>query len=325
MPEDVAVVTIDRDTVYRMARRGELPAFKVSSRWRFLPSRLQRWMEEQGGRPASPSVGRAVRSGGPPGLVPERPVAAASEPRVAVVVSPARRGSVRVVWRAKGAMWVMKYRLPDGTESQANPRPRAGSSAIPRSRGMAAQARPPAGRDAQRRCRPQRATACFSTSRRSAHRCARDSSSAASTASWTAARCRPLADHNADLRPDRGEIRARWEGWRFVDVDADELEDYRDELAERGLAGSTLNQRRAVLSGIFKRRPARLPRQRRPDRRLRARPGPRPPATSTSTASRRCGRSCVRPPPVRITPASARTRAPPDRPQGAHARAAVYA
>src|SRR4051794_31866280 len=26
-------------------------------------------------------------------------------------------GSVRVAWRAKGPMWVMKYRLPDGTES----------------------------------------------------------------------------------------------------------------------------------------------------------------------------------------------------------------
>jgi excisionase family DNA binding protein len=47
-PEDVAVLLqIDRERVYRMARRGDLPAFKVSSRWRFLPSRLQRWMEEQ--------------------------------------------------------------------------------------------------------------------------------------------------------------------------------------------------------------------------------------------------------------------------------------
>jgi excisionase family DNA binding protein len=47
-PEEVAMLLqIDRETVYRMARRGELPAFKVSSRWRFLPSRLQRWMEDQ--------------------------------------------------------------------------------------------------------------------------------------------------------------------------------------------------------------------------------------------------------------------------------------
>jgi excisionase family DNA binding protein len=52
-PEDVAaLLRIDRETVYRMARRGELPAFKVSRRWRFLPSHLQRWMEQQerGGR-----------------------------------------------------------------------------------------------------------------------------------------------------------------------------------------------------------------------------------------------------------------------------------
>ncbi len=46
-PEDVAaLLRIDRETVYRMARRGTLPAFKVSNKWRFLPSRLQRWMEE---------------------------------------------------------------------------------------------------------------------------------------------------------------------------------------------------------------------------------------------------------------------------------------
>jgi excisionase family DNA binding protein len=50
-PEDVAaLLRIDRETVYRMARRGELPAFKVSRRWRFLPSHLQRWMEQQEGR-----------------------------------------------------------------------------------------------------------------------------------------------------------------------------------------------------------------------------------------------------------------------------------
>ena len=51
------------------------------------------------------------------------------------------------------------------------------------------------------------------------------------------------------------ELKSRWQGWRIVDVDVDfdELEDYRDELAERGLAGSTLNQRRAALPGVFER------------------------------------------------------------------------
>ena len=31
---------------------------------------------------------------------------------------PAATGTARVAWRAKGPMWVMKYRLPDGTESK---------------------------------------------------------------------------------------------------------------------------------------------------------------------------------------------------------------
>jgi site-specific recombinase XerD len=107
------------------------------------------------------------------------------------------------------------------------------------------------------------------------------------------------------------ELKSRWQGWRIVDVDVDfdELEDYRDELAERGLAGSTLNQRRAALSGVFELATAtsaststrwtassalRLP----------------TPATLTSTASRRSGRSCVPPPPAPTTPASAPTRVP---------------
>jgi hypothetical protein len=107
------------------------------------------------------------------------------------------------------------------------------------------------------------------------------------------------------------ELKSRWQGWRIVDVDVDfdELEDYRDELAERGLAGSTLNQRRAALSGSSN-GPPRLPRQHRPAGRLRARSGLPTPATLTSTASRRSGRSCVPPPPAPTTPASAPTRVP---------------
>jgi excisionase family DNA binding protein len=55
-PEEVAaLLQIDRETVYRMARRGELPAFKVSSRWRFLPSQLQRWMEDRQRRRGEPA------------------------------------------------------------------------------------------------------------------------------------------------------------------------------------------------------------------------------------------------------------------------------
>lgn len=61
-PEDVAaLLQIDRETVYRMARRAELPAFKVSNKWRFLPSQLQRWMED--GQSRTPGGGRELRYG----------------------------------------------------------------------------------------------------------------------------------------------------------------------------------------------------------------------------------------------------------------------
>jgi Phage integrase, N-terminal SAM-like domain len=103
------------------------------------------------------------------------------------------------------------------------------------------------------------------------------------------------------------ELKARWPDWRVVDVDYDELEDYHAELVEAGLAASTRNQRRAVLSGAF----------RRARREFRVAVDPmdgfersrsKTPATSRSTAWRRCGRSCAQPVPAFTTAANAPTR-----------------
>ena len=45
-PEDVAeLLHIDRETVYRMARRHEIPAFKVGTKWRFRRAGLRVWMQ----------------------------------------------------------------------------------------------------------------------------------------------------------------------------------------------------------------------------------------------------------------------------------------
>lgn len=33
-------------TIYRMARQGEIPAYKVGNRWRFNKDRLQEWLGE---------------------------------------------------------------------------------------------------------------------------------------------------------------------------------------------------------------------------------------------------------------------------------------
>jgi excisionase family DNA binding protein len=46
-PEDVAdLLQVDRETIYRMARRGELPAIKVARHWRFRAERLDRWLAD---------------------------------------------------------------------------------------------------------------------------------------------------------------------------------------------------------------------------------------------------------------------------------------
>jgi excisionase family DNA binding protein len=46
-PEDVAdLLHVDRETVYRMARRHEIPAFKVGTKWRFRRVGLRVWMQE---------------------------------------------------------------------------------------------------------------------------------------------------------------------------------------------------------------------------------------------------------------------------------------
>jgi integrase len=149
-------------------------------------------------------------------------------------------------------MWVMKYRLPDGSESMrtlgaawVKRDPEDAKGWLPR------RGRPPEGtlnEDAARaalRAFLDQQTERTPLERISFERCA----------DAFLEHCRERGRSPTTLRtytPIASELKARWQDWRAVDVDADELEDYRDELAERGLAGSTLNQRRAVLSGIFK-------------------------------------------------------------------------
>lgn len=165
----------------------------------------------------------------------------------------AATGSVRVVWRAKGPMWLMKYRLPDGTESQTILGP-AWVRRDPDDAGgwIARRGRPPEGslnEDAARGA--MRAFLDQQTERTPPERVRFDRCVDAFLAYCEAQGRSPNTMRT--YRQIASEVRARWEDWRVADVDFDELEDYREELAERGLAGSTLNQRRAVLSGIFKR------------------------------------------------------------------------
>lgn len=149
-------------------------------------------------------------------------------------------------------MWVMKYRLPDGTESMkvlgpawVKPDPADSQGWLPR------RGRPPEGtlgHDAA--IATLRAFLDEQTERTPPERV-----TFARCADAFLERCEERNRSPNTLRTYRqivAEVTERWDGWRIVDVDVDEVEDYRDELAERGLAASTLNQRRAVLSGIFK-------------------------------------------------------------------------
>ena len=40
-------------TIYRMARHGEIPAYKVGNRWRFNRQRIERWLSQH-------EVGQAI-------------------------------------------------------------------------------------------------------------------------------------------------------------------------------------------------------------------------------------------------------------------------
>jgi excisionase family DNA binding protein len=47
LPEVAGLLKVAEKTVYTMAQRGQLPAFKVRGQWRFKRSDLDQWIEDQ--------------------------------------------------------------------------------------------------------------------------------------------------------------------------------------------------------------------------------------------------------------------------------------
>ncbi len=41
------LLSVDSKTVYRLAKRGELPGFKVAGSWRFMRDDIESWIEAQ--------------------------------------------------------------------------------------------------------------------------------------------------------------------------------------------------------------------------------------------------------------------------------------
>jgi integrase len=176
-------------------------------------------------------------------------------------VHPARRrrrrthatGHLVVAWRRDGPKWRIKYRLPDGTESQST----IGAAWVVRDTDRPEGYRPKRGRPpegwlsedaAARELRDflDEHTRSTPSERVTFERCA----------DAFIASCEEKGRSPNTIRTYKQivrELKARWPDWRIVDVDYDELEDYHDELVEAGLAASTRNQRRAVLAGVFRR------------------------------------------------------------------------
>ena len=42
-----AYLNVDEKTIYRLAQKGELPAFKVAGAWRFRVEDLKRWIDHR--------------------------------------------------------------------------------------------------------------------------------------------------------------------------------------------------------------------------------------------------------------------------------------
>jgi DNA binding domain, excisionase family len=38
---------LDEHTIYRMAREGKIPAFKVANQWRFKNNMIEEWLQKQ--------------------------------------------------------------------------------------------------------------------------------------------------------------------------------------------------------------------------------------------------------------------------------------
>ena len=48
LPEVAQLLKVAEKTVYSMAQKGQLPAFKVGGQWRFKRVDLDAWIEQQG-------------------------------------------------------------------------------------------------------------------------------------------------------------------------------------------------------------------------------------------------------------------------------------
>jgi excisionase family DNA binding protein len=59
--EVASYLIVDEKTVYRLAKRGELPGFKVAGTWRFRKGDIDGWIERQLPGASTKTRGKNVR------------------------------------------------------------------------------------------------------------------------------------------------------------------------------------------------------------------------------------------------------------------------
>ncbi|RLG43796.1 MAG: DNA-binding protein [Thermoproteota archaeon] len=47
LKEVAEYLRLDEHTVYRMARKGKIPAFKIAGQWRFKKELIEKWLEQK--------------------------------------------------------------------------------------------------------------------------------------------------------------------------------------------------------------------------------------------------------------------------------------
>lgn len=62
--EVAGYLKVHERTVYRLAAKGELPAFKVANAWRFRLQDIDHWISQQTGSTAVAARGAGVGQGG---------------------------------------------------------------------------------------------------------------------------------------------------------------------------------------------------------------------------------------------------------------------
>ena len=67
-----AFLNVGEKTVYRLAKRGEIPGFKVAGTWRFKHADIDAWIEERKARVVKESSAAALRGPRPRASYDER-------------------------------------------------------------------------------------------------------------------------------------------------------------------------------------------------------------------------------------------------------------